>query len=113
MSTESSEAVVVLITAANAGEARDLAEMLMDAHLAACVQILQPMTSVFRWKGTIQHQNEVLILVKTLRSKFEQVEREVRAQHSYDTPEIIALPITAGSIPYLEWLFASVDKQGS
>lgn len=100
---------MVLMTAANAAEAATLAEMLVGAQLAACVQIMQPMSSVFRWKGTIQWQNEVLLIAKTERSKFEEFEREVRALHSYDTPEIVALPITAGSAPYLKWLSASLD----
>jgi periplasmic divalent cation tolerance protein len=101
------------MTAANAAEAARLAEMLVGAQLAACVQILPPMSSVFRWKGTIQWQNEVLLMAKTERSRFEEVEREVRALHSYETPEIIALPITAGSTPYLKWLSASLNPQGS
>jgi periplasmic divalent cation tolerance protein len=113
VSTQSSEAIVVLMTAANAAEAARLAEMLVSAHLAACVQISQPMSSVFRWNGTIQWQNEVLIVAKTERSRFEEFEREVRALHSYETPEIIALPITAGSAPYLKWLSASLDPQSS
>ncbi len=113
VTTESSEAIVVLMTAANVAEAARLAEMLVGAQLAACVQIMQPMSSVFRWKGTIQWLNEVLLIAKTERSKFEEIEREVRALHSYETPEIIALPITAGSAPYLKWLSASLDPQGS
>lgn len=104
---------MVLMTAANAAEAATLAEMLVSAQLAACVQIMQPMSSVFRWKGTIQWQNEVLLIAKTERSKFEEFEREVRALHSYDTPEIIALPLSAGSAPYLKWLSASLLTQGS
>ncbi len=100
------------MTAANVAEAARLAELLVGAQLAACVQIL-PIDSVYRWKGTIQRETEVLLIAKTARAKFEEVEREVRALHSYDTPEIIALPITAGSAPYLEWLSASLDPQGS
>ena len=111
--TERSEAIVVLMTAANAEEGARLAEMLVGAQLAACVQILPPMDSVYRWKGTIERETEVLLIAKTERSKFEEVEREVRALHSYETPEIIALPITAGSAPYLNWLSASLDRQGS
>jgi len=113
VSTESAEAIVVLMTAANAAEAARLAETLVGAQLAACVQILPPMSSVFRWNGTIQWQKEVLLIAKTERSRFEEVEREVRALHSYETPEIIALPITASSAPYLKWLSASVDPQAS
>lgn len=96
------------MTAANGEEAVRLADLLIGAHLAACVQILPQMESVYRWQGKIERQPEILLLVKTTRSKFDELEREVRALHSYDTPEIIALPIVAGSAPYLEWLRASL-----
>ncbi len=102
------EAIVVLMTAANGEEAARLADMLIGAHLAACVQILPEMESVYRWKGKIERQPEILLLAKTSRSKFEDLEREVRALHSYETPEIIALPIVAASSPYLDWLNASL-----
>jgi periplasmic divalent cation tolerance protein len=102
------EAIVVLMTAANGEEAARLADLLIGAHLAACVQILPEMESVYRWQGKIERQAEILLLAKTTRSKFDELEREVRALHSYDTPEIIALPIVAGSAPYLEWLTESV-----
>jgi periplasmic divalent cation tolerance protein len=113
VTTQSSEAIVVMMTAANGAEASELAEKLVGAQLAACVQILPPISSVFRWKGTIQWQKEILLIAKTEQSKFEEVVREVRALHSYETPEIIALPITAGFAPYLEWLSASLSPQPS
>jgi periplasmic divalent cation tolerance protein len=103
----SDDAIVVFMTAANGEEATRLAEMLVGAHLAACVQILPEMESVYRWQGKIERQSEVLLLAKTTREKFEDLEREVRALHSYDTPEIVAVPIVAGSAPYLEWLRSS------
>jgi periplasmic divalent cation tolerance protein len=102
------EAIVVLLTAANGEEAVRLADMVIGAHLAACVQILPEMESVYRWEGKIERQPEILLLAKTTRSKFDELEREVRALHSYETPEIIALPVVAGSAPYLEWLRASL-----
>jgi periplasmic divalent cation tolerance protein len=102
------EAIVVLLTAANGEEAVRLADMLIGAHLAACVQILPEMESVYRWEGKIERQPEILLLAKTTRSKFDELEKEVRALHSYETPEIIALSIVAGSAPYLEWLRASL-----
>ncbi len=105
----SDDAIVVFMTAANGEEATRLAEMLVGAHLAACVQILPEMESVYRWQGKIERQAEVLLLAKTTRGKFAELEREVRALHSYDTPEIVAVPIVAGSAPYLEWL----SKAGS
>ena len=101
-------AIVVFMTAASGEEATRLAEMLVGAHLAACVQILPEMESVYRWEGKIERQSEVLLLAKTTQSKFDELEREVRALHSYETPEIIAVPVTAGSSPYLEWLNSSL-----
>ena len=102
------EAIVVLMTAANGEEAARLADLLIGAHLAACVQILPEMESVYRWQGKIERQAEILLIAKTARSRFDELEREVRALHSYETPEIIALPIVAGSGPYLDWLHASL-----
>ncbi|CAN5514362.1 hypothetical protein BH20ACI3_BH20ACI3_01480 [soil metagenome] len=113
VTTESSDPIMILMTAADVAEANRLAEMLVGAQLAACVQILPHVNSVYRWKGMIERETEVLLIAKTARSKFEKVEREVRALHSYETPEIIALPITAGSAPYLKWLSASLDSQVS
>jgi periplasmic divalent cation tolerance protein len=107
------EAIVVLMTAANGEEAARLADLLIGAHLAACVQILPEIESVYRWQGKIERQAETLLLVKTTRSRFEELEREVRALHSYETPEIIALPIVTGSAPYLEWLRESVKIPSS
>ena len=102
------DAIVVFITAGNREEAVRLGEMLVAARLAACVQILPEIESIYRWQGKIERQREILIIAKTAASKFEDLEREVRAIHSYDTPEIVALPLTAGSTPYLEWLKKSI-----
>jgi periplasmic divalent cation tolerance protein len=104
-----SDAIVVLVTAADPEEAMRLAEMLVEKRLAACVQILPEMQSVYRWKGKVESQTEVLLIAKTTRAKIEDVEKEVRELHSYQTPEIVAFPLTAGSSPYLEWLKTSVD----
>lgn len=106
MSDVLSDAIIVFITASNGEEAARLADMLVGAHLAACVQILPEMESVYRWEGKIERSPEILLLAKTTKAKFEELEREVRALHSYDTPEIIAVPVVAGSARYLEWLSA-------
>ncbi len=103
------DAIVVFMTAANGEEATRLADMLIGAHLAACVQILPEMESVYRWEGKIERQSEVLLLAKTTTAKFAELEREVRALHSYETPEIVAVPMVAGSSPYLAWLFDSLN----
>lgn len=96
--------IMVLITAPHREEAVRLADMLVGAHLAACVQILPEMESVYRWQGSIERQPEILLIAKTTRAKFDELEKQIRALHSYDTPEIVALPIVAGSQPYLDWL---------
>jgi periplasmic divalent cation tolerance protein len=105
------DAIVVFMTAASGEEATRLADMLVGAHLAACVQILPEMESVYRWQGKIERQSEVLLIAKTTRAKFTDLEREVRALHSYDTPEIVAVPLVMGSGPYLRWLREATDLQ--
>lgn len=100
--------IVVFLTAASGEEATRLADLLVGAHLAACVQILPEMESVYRWEGQIERQSEILLIAKTTRGKFAELEREVRALHSYKTPEIVAVPIVTGSQPYLDWLNESL-----
>ena len=96
-----------MMTAASQEEAGRIGEMLVSQKLAACVQVLSPMQSIYVWKGEVQRESEVLILAKTTQSNFAELERQVLAIHSYETPEIIAVPIVAGSTPYLEWLVSS------
>jgi periplasmic divalent cation tolerance protein len=108
----SDDAIVVFMTAANGEEATRLADMLVGAHLAACVQIMPEMESVYRWEGKVERQSEVLLIAKTTQAKFAELEREVRALHTYETPEIVAVPITAGSAPYLEWLSNTTNLHG-
>src|SRR6266446_685413 len=105
------EAILVLMTAGDGEEAGRLAEMLVEKRLAACVQLLPEIQSVYRWQGKIEHQQEVLLIAKTVRSKFEELETEVRALHSYEPPEIVAIALDDGSRPYLEWLAVSVADE--
>ena len=109
MVMDANEGIVVFITAANSEEAARLADMLLERRLAACVQILPEMESVYRWQGKIERQKEVLLIAKTTKSRFDELESKVRAIHSYETPEIVALPLAAVSPPYLEWLNSSVS----
>ena len=103
---DAKDAIVGFMTAASGEEAERIAEMLVEARLAACVQILPEMKSVYRWQGKIERQSEVLLIAKTTRSKFPELERRVRASHSFEIPEIVALPLVAGSAPYLQWLLS-------
>lgn len=111
MASDTIDAIAVFMTAANREEAVQLAEMLVEKRLAACVQILPEVESVYRWHGRIERQREVLLIAKTTAAKFEELETEVRARHSYETPEIVAVPFTAASEPYLAWLVGSLRFQ--
>ena len=104
------EAIVVMMTAASEDEASRIAEMLVSARLAACVQILPEIESVYRWQGEVKREKEILLLAKTLRSRFDELESKVRALHSYETPEIIALAVMDVSVPYLKWLLCEVRE---
>ncbi len=103
-------AIVVVITAGSQDEATRIAELLIEKRLAACVQILPQIQSIYRWNESVEHNAEFVLLAKTTEDNFDTLEREVRAQHSYDVPEIIALPILASSAPYHEWLLKNVGK---
>src|ERR1041385_2332218 len=112
MTLQTNDHIVVLMTAANSDEAARIAEMLVERKLAACVQILPPMTSIYVWESEVQRDNETLLIAKSIRAKFDELEAAVRAIHSYETPEIIALPILAGAPDYLSWL-SSCLAEGS
>jgi periplasmic divalent cation tolerance protein len=105
-----SEPIVVLMTAASREEGNRIAEMLVGARLAACVQILPEIESVYRWQGEVQREKEILLLAKTVGSRFDELESKVRAMHSYETPEIMAVPVTDSSAPYLRWLLAELGE---
>ena len=85
-------------------QAQKIAQYLVETRLAACVQIAGPITSVYRWKGKVETASEWLCLIKTREELFEKVEAAIKKMHSYETPEIIAVPIVKGSKEYLIWL---------
>ncbi|HEX4948894.1 MAG TPA: divalent-cation tolerance protein CutA [Blastocatellia bacterium] len=103
-------ALVVLTTTETPQQAEQLAQMLVTAELAACVQILPPMTSIYRWQGKIEQATETLLFIKTTREGYPALEAAIKAHHPYQTPEIIAFPVEAGSTDYLHWLASSVKK---
>jgi periplasmic divalent cation tolerance protein len=107
----SADAIMVLMAAGSREEAVRLADVLVVARLAACVQILPEVESVYHWQGKIERTPEILLLAKTTQANFAALETTVRSLHSYETPEIIALPMTEASAPYLEWLAANVLPQ--
>ncbi len=95
---------VVLTTVPNIGEAEELAEKIIEARLAACVQILPKMTSVYVWEGKVQKENEHLMLIKTLPEKWEELRDFITANHSYEVPEVVAIDGVKTSEAYLTWL---------
>ncbi len=103
-----SRSVQVSTTFATARDARRVARILVARHLAACVQVIGPIESVYRWQGKIETANEWLCLAKTTRSRYPRLAAAVEELHPYDTPELIVLPVAAGSRKYLDWLSSSV-----
>jgi len=86
-----------------------LARALVESRLAACVQIIGPITSIYRWKGNVEQAKEHLCIIKTRAALFRKVEAEIKRLHSYEVPEIIALPISKGSRRYLAWLASATS----
>ncbi len=103
--------IVVLITAGGPDEAGLIARTLVDEHLAACVNILPGVRSVFSWQGKTQEAEEVLLVCKSRMDLFSALSDRVRSLHSYDLPEIIALPVTAGLPAYLEWVQETTKRE--
>jgi periplasmic divalent cation tolerance protein len=104
------EALLVLCTAPTAEVAAGLARALVEARLAACGNVLPGLRSIYRWQGRVEDQPEVLLLLKTTRASFPALRDELLRRHPYEVPEVLALPIEAGSAPYLEWLAAQVGE---
>lgn len=100
--------IVVLTTAGSLKEARKIARTLVEAKLAACVNLLGPVESIYAWQGKIEESRERMLVIKTSREVFPKVEAGIRKLHSYTTPEIICLPIVDGSRDYLAWLDQSI-----
>src|SRR5215470_5083410 len=96
--------IVILVTAGSESEAETIAKALIEERLAACVNILNPIRSIYRWEGKVVDDREWLLIIKTQTERFAAVEEKVKALHSYQVPEVIALPILQGSTPYLHWL---------
>jgi len=96
--------LLVLTNAPDRPTAERIARHLIEARVAACVNILAPCRSVYRWQGKVEEADEVPLLVKTRADRYPEVEQAIRAQHPYEVPEIVALDITGGLPAYLEWV---------
>lgn len=98
------EFIIVLITAPKEEEAQRIAQDIVLSRLAACVNIVKDIRSIYRWKGKIEDEGEVLMIVKTRLDLFGNLKKRVKELHSYSVPEIIAVPLVEGSEEYLTWL---------
>ena len=102
---------IVLSTAGSEAEARKIAHALVDRRLAACVNIVGPIHSVYRWKGAVESAPEHLLVIKTTAEAFSRVRDAIRELHSYELPECVMLPIEDGSEQYLRWIAESVNRE--
>ncbi|HUL60947.1 MAG TPA: divalent-cation tolerance protein CutA [Anaeromyxobacteraceae bacterium] len=98
------DALVVLVTAPTPERAAELARAVVEERLAACGNVVPGLRSIYRWEGKVQDDAEALLVLKTTRARFEALRERILALHPYQVPEVIALPVEAGSAPYLAWL---------
>ena len=105
------EVLTVLCTCPDADTARRLAAGLVEARLAACVNILPGIRSIYRWQGATCDDGEVLMIAKTTALAFAGLERWLQANHPYDVPEVLALPVAAGSRAYLDWVASEITSE--
>jgi periplasmic divalent cation tolerance protein len=104
------DAMVVLITAPNENDAEAIAKAILEAKLAACVNIIRNIRSLYRWQGKVEDEQEVLMIVKTRKERFGDLMKKVKGLHSYTVPEIIALPVADGLEEYLGWIGQETEK---
>jgi periplasmic divalent cation tolerance protein len=107
MAAAAKSARIVFVMAGSENEAAKIAQTLVEERLAACVNVIGPARSIYRWRGVVEDEREYLLMIKTRMRLFARVERRVRDLHSYEVPEIVAIPLAAGSRRYVEWIFES------
>lgn len=98
------DAIVIFCTVPNKDEAKKISKVLIQESLAACVSTVDKVSSLFSWNGEVCSENELLLIIKTRRELFEKIEIVIKELHSYNVPEIIALPVIVGSEDYLGWI---------
>ncbi len=103
--------LLVITTTSSKEEAEIIADLMVSKRLAACVQVEGPLTSVYWWKGKPEKDQEWKCSFKTSQLKYSQLEQAIKENHSYDTPEIIALPIVMGSTEYLDWMKTELEAE--
>ena len=101
--------IIALNTCPNAETAEKIAYSLVESQLAACTNIIPTVQSIYRWQGKIEQEHEALLIIKTRKNKFTQLESLIREHHPYELPEIVAVPIEAGTKEYLNWIDQSLE----
>ena len=104
--------IVILSTCAGEEEAERLSRLLLDDRLAACVNVIRPMRSYYHWKGAIETAEECLLIIKSSRELFDSVRQVLEQAHSYEIPEVLAIPVVDGAKNYINWLEANLKKTG-
>ena len=104
MRKSSGKVLVILVTAVNQEEAVKIGEGMVNAKLAACANILPGIHSIYRWKGKVVKAQEVLLILKSTKLRYRALEKAIKAMHTYETPEIIALPVKDGLNQYIGWV---------
>ncbi len=106
----SDETLLVLTTCGNDEDATALAQLLVEQRLAACVNAVSKVASTYRWQGVVQQDQETLLIIKTTAARLAALDSAIRTHSKYELPEVIALPVQAGSAPYLAWIRESVAE---
>ena len=106
-----SDELIIFVTAPNEDEARRIADALVNEQMAACVNIVGGVESIYRWQGRVEHDRELLLIIKSRAGRYADLERRVKELHSYTTPEVIAFRIERGSQEYLDWIRDSTSPQ--
>ena len=104
------ESILALVTCGTEEEATKIAQSLVEERLAACVNLVSPVRSIYRWEGKIWDEREWILVIKTQRKRFEELEKKVKSLHSYFIPEIIGLPIIEGNPAYLKWIKEMTER---
>jgi periplasmic divalent cation tolerance protein len=106
------QVLLVMTNMPDAAAAQSLARALVESRLAACVNLMPGVQSVYRWRGAIEQASEVTLLIKTTQQRFAQLRQAILSSHPYDLPEVLAVPVSEGHLPYLQWIAAETRQDG-
>jgi periplasmic divalent cation tolerance protein len=106
-----SDELIIFVTAPNEDDARRIAEALVNERLAACVNIISGVESIYHWQGQIERDRELLLIIKSITGRYTELEQRVKELHSYTTPEVIAFKIERGAASYLDWIHDSTKAE--